>query len=312
MVRFPRQETDENTVRVEGNKAIVDKIVASIEAFVSQRENQTVEVMEIAPEKHRLLIGRGGETRRNLESQFHVNIDIPKQSTQGHARSVVKIAGQPTDVEKAKAHILTLIKDQDGETVQVPRRLHHAISDNGQFFRRLRTDHHVTVDHAGHHPPPRPSAPEPRARTNGGALPLITDDQDQPETISWEIQDHNSDSTDSAGADAGNIPWILRGDPTNTAKARALLQQALEQAQQHSATGYLILPDPRTYRFVVGPGGSQINELRRKTGCRIMVPRDQAKGEAIEIVGSRQGVEEAKERILGLVRDGGSGGNGRR
>jgi len=307
MVRFPRQESDENSVRVEGNKAIVDKIVASIEAFVNQRENQTIEVVEVAPEKHRLLIGRGGETRRNLESQFHVNIDVPKQSTQGTARSGVKIAGQPADVERAKNRILTLVRDQEGETVQVARRVHHSISDNGQFFRRLRNDLKVTVDHGGQQPPPRPTSANARSRINGSALPLITDDQDSTDNYSWEIKDNNAEDDED-----GNIPWVLRGQPDNVAKARAMLEKALEQAQQQSSTGYLILPDPRTYRFVVGPGGSQINSIRKQTGCKVNVPRDQAKGEAIEIQGQKEGVEEAKEIILELVRNGGNGGNGGR
>ena len=306
-VRFPRQESDESTIRVEGNKKLVDNIVASIEAFVSQRENQINDVLEVAPEKHRLLIGRGGETRRALESQFGVSIDIPKQYQEGPSRSKVKLAGQQSDIEKAKAHILDLVKDQEGETIQVPRRVHHTISDNGQFFRRLRIDHKVTVDHAGQQPPQRVSS-KPRARVNGGAsLPLITDDQENVDKFSWELVDSNE-----GNGEEGDIPWILRGPPENVVRARAILQKALEQAQQQSAVGYLILPDPRTYRYVVGQGGSQINSIRRQTGCKITVPRDQAKGEAIEIMGSRDGVEEARDIILEVVNNGGNGGNGSR
>ena len=47
---------------------MVDKIVAAIEAFAGQKENSTTESIEVAPEKHRMLIGRGGEVRRALES----------------------------------------------------------------------------------------------------------------------------------------------------------------------------------------------------------------------------------------------------
>lgn len=307
-VRFPRQDSDDSTIRVEGNKKLVDNIVASMEAFVNQRENQINDVVEIAPEKHRLLIGRGGETRRALESQFGVSIDIPKQFQEGPARSKVKIVGEQSDVEKAKAHILDLVKNQEGETVQIPRRVHHTISDNGLFFRRLRNDHKVTVDHAGQQPPQKPIT-EPRARVNGGAaLPLITDDQDTMDSFSWELVDSNEQN-----GEEGDIPWILRGPPQNVAKARAILQKALEQAQQQSALGYLILPDPRTYRYVVGQGGSQINSIRKQTGCKITVPRDQAKGEAIEIMGSKDGVQEAKDIILEIVKNGSNGGNvGRR
>ncbi|KAL2354865.1 hypothetical protein BJ546DRAFT_1048155 [Cryomyces antarcticus] len=302
MVRFPRADSDESQIRVEGNKDVVDKIIASIEAIASQLANQTTEHIEVAPEKHRLLIGRGGETRRNLESQFNVGIDVPKQTTTGAARSQVKLSGQPADVEKAKAHILTLVKDQEGETVLVPRHVHHAIADNGQFFRRLRNDHKVTVDHAGQQPPPKPAASQPRRGNNkGGSLPLITDDAaTSAANFSWELHDASASAAESGD---GDIPWILRGpNAESVAKAKSALERALQDAEKHTHTGFLILPDPRAYRLVVGPGGSQINAIRKQTGSKVSVPRDQARGEAIEIAGSREGCEEAKEIILNLVK----------
>jgi rRNA processing protein Krr1/Pno1 len=100
------------------------------------------------------------------------------------------------------------------------------------------------------------------------------------------------------------FPWVLSGTPENVAKARAVIEKALASATQQSTTGYLILPDPKTYRFVVGQGGSQINAIRKKTGCRINVPKEQARGEAIEIRGSPSGLEEAKEMILEAVQNG--------
>ena len=300
-VRFPRQDSDENTIRVEGTKALVDKIVAAIEAFAGQRENQTTETIEVAPEKHRMLIGRGGDARRALESQFKIGLDVPKLSAQGAARSQVKISGQPADVEKARSHILEMVKDQEGETFQVPRKYHQAISDNGQFFRRLRNDHKVTVDHAGQHPPQRHTAVAARPQVNGGtSMPLITDDQDSKDNHHWEVVDGGENE------EKGDIPWILRGSPDGVANARTMLEKALEQAkkQQSQAIGYLVLPDPKTYRFIIGQGGSQINSIRRQTGCKITVPRDQSQGSAIEIVGSKEGVEHARDIILDVVQNG--------
>ena len=299
-VRFPGQDSEDNTIRVEGSQAIVDKIVAAIEAFASQMENSTTESIEVAPEKHRMLIGRGGEVRRALESRFNVGLDIPKLSQQGPARSQVKVSGQPGDVEKAKTHILELVKDREGEAFQVPRKYHQAISDNGQFFRRLRNDHKVTVDHAGHQPPKK-SAAIARPQLNGGAsLPLITDDSSSIDNHSWDVVDSGEN------AEEGDIPWILRGSPESVAKARAILEKAMEQAksQQSQSVGYLVLPDPKTYRFIIGQGGSQINTIRKETGCRITVPRDQSQGSAIEIVGSKEGVEQARDIILDVVQSG--------
>ncbi|KAK4693999.1 hypothetical protein P7C71_g3502, partial [Lecanoromycetidae sp. Uapishka_2] len=299
-VRFPRQDSEEDTVRVEGQKVIVDKIVAAIQAFAGLRDSQTTQTIEVAPEKHRILIGRGGEARRTLESQFKIGLDIPKLSQTGAERSQVKVSGQPEDVEKAKAHILELVKDQEGQTLHVPRKYHQRISDNGQFFRRLRTDHKVTIDHAGHHPPQR-SGSAPRPQTNGGAaMPLITDDPDS-------LNHHFEFFDDADNAEEGEIPWVLHGSADSVAKGREILEKAIKEAKnrESQSIGYLVLPDPKTYRFIIGQGGSQINAIRKATGCKITVPRDQAPGSAIEIVGSRDGVEQARDIILDVVQNGG-------
>lgn len=135
-------------------------------------------------------------------------------------------------------------------------------------------------------------------------MPLITDDQDSIDNHHWDVVDGGE------SAEEGDIPWILRGSPENIAKARSILEKAIEQAksQQSQATGYLVLPDPKTYRFIIGQGGAQINSIRKDTGCKITVPRDQAPGSAIEIVGSKEGVEHARDIILDVVQNGGNGG----
>ncbi|PIB02509.1 Vigilin 1 [Cercospora beticola] len=299
MIRVPKNDSEGNEVRVEGQKAVVDKICAAIEAMVAEQESQTTEILEVKPEKHRLLIGRGGETRRQLEQQFNVSINVPRQSETGPQRSQVRVTGQPNEVEKAKAHILEITKDQQGETVAVPRKLHHIIADNGQFFRRLRNDHKVTVDHDGQRPPPKQSTPVPSRSNGSGAMPLITDEPtDSSSSHSWEVHElHGS-------GEEGEIPWILSGPSTEAVQAaRAKLDAAIAEASKLDTIGFLILPDPRAYRHVIGPGGSEINRIRSKTKTKIQVPRDQSKGEAIEIQGSQEGVEQAKDSMLEVVQN---------
>ncbi|PPJ53713.1 hypothetical protein CBER1_00822 [Cercospora berteroae] len=299
MIRVPKNDSEGNEVRIEGQKAVVDKICAAIEAMVAEQESQTTEILEVKPEKHRLLIGRGGETRRQLEQQFNVSINVPRQSETGPQRSQVRVTGQPNEVDKAKAHILEITKDQQGETVAVPRKLHHIIADNGQFFRRLRNDHKVTVDHDGQRPPPKQSTPVPSRSNGSGAMPLITDEPtDSSSSHSWEVHElHGS-------GEEGEIPWILSGPSTEAVQAaRAKLDAAIAEASKLDTIGFLILPDPRAYRHVIGPGGSEINRIRSKTKTKIQVPRDQSKGEAIEIQGSQEGVEQAKDSILEVVQN---------
>ncbi|KAJ6095692.1 K Homology domain type 1 [Penicillium sp. IBT 16267x] len=298
MVRFPKPDSTESTIRLEGNGKIVDNIIAAIEEFVKERADQVSETVDVPTAQHRLLIGRGGDTRRGIESKFNVTLDIPKQ---GSGRTDVKLKGASGAVAEAKEHIQNMMKDQHAETTFVPTYLHHAVADNGAFFRRLRSDHQVTVDHAGKSVPASPAAEEARSSANGTSLPLITDDPTEAtDAHSWKVIDNRL----SADADITPFPWVLSGSPENVAKARAAIEKAIASASQQSATGYLILPDPKTYRFVVGQGGSQINAIRKKTGCRINVPKDQARGEAIEIRGSSAGLEEAKDMILEAVQNG--------
>jgi len=298
MIRFPKTDAEGNNIRVEGQKAVVDKICAAIESLALQQESQKTDIMEVSPDKHPRLIGRGGETRRQLEQLFNVTINVPRQSETGAARSQVRIAGQPEDVEKAKVRIAEMTKDQEGETINVPRRFHHTIADNGQFFRRLRGDHKVTVDHGGQRPPPKPSTPTP-GRANAGDMPLITDDPTaSTNNHSWEAHDLH------ASTEEGDIPWVLSGpSPEAINMATAKLERALQEATEQDTVGFLILPDPRTYRHVIGPGGSEINRIRKQTGTKVQVPRDQSKGEAIEIMGSKDGVEEARDLILEIVQN---------
>lgn len=297
-LRIPKGD-GEQTIRVEGQKSVVDKICAAIQAVVDEQAAKVTDVAEIKADKHRNLIGRGGETKRNLETQFNVAIDIPRQTETGPERERVKIIGCVDDVEKCKAHILELTKDLEGETVQVPKRFHHAVADNGQFFKNLRRDYKVNVDHAGQRPPPRPTAPAPSrsAGASNGAMPLITDDPSASNnTHSWEAHDLH------ASVEDGEIPWVLAGTSQESlAAAKGKLERALAEASKQDTVGFLILPDPRTYRFVIGPGGSEINRIRKMSGTKIQVPRAESQGEAIEIIGSKEGVEKARDTILETV-----------
>ena len=277
---------------------MVDKIAAEIMAFVLEKENQVTESVAVPLEKHRMLIGPGGDTRRNLEQRFKVAIDIPRN---GSGRTEIKISGANEEVSKAKEYIATLTKEAEGETINVPKSVHHTMAQNGGFFKKLRSDHKVTVDHGGRRPPPRAENDAQRARTNGTAPPLITDESNA-DAFSWNLVESMGVNDDS-----GTIPWILKGPSAESvAAAKALIEEALRSASQPSATGYLILPDPQSHRTVIGKGGRTINRIREETGCTIQVPKAGRSDdrEAIEIVGSKQNCEQAKDLILEAVRDG--------
>ncbi|THW45808.1 hypothetical protein D6C97_09707 [Aureobasidium pullulans] len=297
MVRFPRAEAEGNTIRVEAHQSIADKIIQAIQAQVSELESQTTQIIDISPEKHPKLIGRGGDIRKKIESEFGVQLDIPRQSVTGADRSKVKLTGRAENIEKAKEHIAALTKDAESTDIQVPLKFHHVIADNGQFFRRLRSDLKVSVDHKGQRPPQRPEALS--TRKAGSGMPLITDDATggaSDDNISWVI--HNLHES----APEGDITWALSGASTESLeKASARVKKALADAEKLTHAGFLVLPDPSSYRRVVGPQGSTINDIRTKTGTKIQVPKAQSGDEAIEITGTQDGVENAKEMILNAI-----------
>jgi polyribonucleotide nucleotidyltransferase len=276
---------------------VAEKIIAALKAFAADRESRITETIDVPVVMHRNLIGRGGDIRRGLESEFNVSINIPGRD---EGKTGIRIAGQPADVEKAKERISSMVKEREGVAVQVPRALHHIVSGNGQIFRRLRQNHNVTVDHGEQTPPAKPT-PAKRVETN--KLPLITDEEDPAaDAHSWKIQD-------AAGNDGeeGDIAWIIRGNNTEEVEAaRKAILAAVESATSKGsqATGYLTLADPRLHRHIIGQGGSTIKSIRADSGCAINVPRDGKVGDPVEIVGERGDVEKAKELVLTAVRDG--------
>jgi len=143
-------------------------------------------------------------------------------------------------------------------------------------------------------------------------MPLITDEAGE-ESHSWDIVSNQ----DVLNGDSGEIPWvILPGKDSSddaVAKTKEKIQSMLKKAAEPQYTGYLILPDPRLHRHIIGQGGSTINAIRKQSGCDIQVPnRNSGKGEegeAITIVGKEDGVCNARDLILEAIKNADAGRN---
>ncbi|KAF3137290.1 hypothetical protein TWF703_005213 [Orbilia oligospora] len=306
MVRFPHHDVTDSNIKVEGTVDVVDKIIKEFEAIIAAEKDKITIVVEIPADKHRKLIGREGSVRKEIERTFSVTLDIPRQRQDGgEAPTGVKLSGSAENVEQAKEHILNLTKDQDATNVSVPKHLHHSLSDGGSLARTFRNRYNVDIGFSGELPP-RPKGQQGRKRAPE-STPLITDDpSENASNISWEVVDNTA-----AAEEGGEVTWALRGATEDISKAADELKKLIEEESGKTATGYLFLPDPSKYRYVVGPGGSQVNSIRKETGCKITIPKEQS-DEAIVIKGSRDGVEKAKEIIVGLVHGGNGGGRGGR
>lgn len=289
MVRFPRAGVDSNEIVLKGPKKVIDKIAKSIEKIVGDVESQHSETLQIAKEQVRLIIGRGGSKKSELESKHKVTIDIPRAESIEGSEVPVKVLGTPEGVEAAITEINKLVKIPDSETVQVPRSLHRAIADGGAFIRRLKSDFKVLVDH-DHHEIPKAQTKSPATSGAKNDSQARIDDEEESDAYPWLIVEIASSS------ETGDIPWVLKGEAAQITKAKKALATAVSQAQSQTHTGHLTVPSTK-HRFIIGQGGSKINSIRDESGVKIDVPRNQ-NDEVIVLKGSKEGLEKARLLII--------------
>lgn len=164
------------------------------------------------------------------------------------------------------------------ETVAVPLKYHHAVTQQGNFFRILRT-YGVQVEQSAH---PQKSAvpvrPEPDTDTPAPAAPStrIDDADDEPAAATagaagaqWEVVLNYQD------AEEGESTWTLKArDRAALERARQAIDDALARAQGMSHVGFLTLPDRTSFPRIVGAKGSNIARLHGETGADITVGRE--------------------------------------
>lgn len=152
-------------------------------------------------------------------------------------------------------------------TVTVPLKYHHVISQQGSFFRTLRS-YGVQVDQSGHpqksavppHPPKSETAPS--ARIDEVA------DEAAPEAL-WQVTPNYQD------AEEGDSEWTLKArDQAGLDRAQKAVQDAIANAERMSHVGFLTLADRSTFPRIVGSKGANVSRLRAETGADITVSRE--------------------------------------
>lgn len=153
-------------------------------------------------------------------------------------------------------------------TVSVPLKYHHVISQQGNFFRTLRS-FGVQVDQSAH---PQKSAVPLRPTPEVGADSARIDEaeDDTPATdIQWQVTPNYQD------AEEGDSEWTLKArDQAGLERAQKVIKEAIEHAENMSHVGFLTLPDRSTFPRIVGSKGANVARLRNETGADITVSRE--------------------------------------
>ncbi|ESK96594.1 hypothetical protein Moror_6814 [Moniliophthora roreri MCA 2997] len=310
LIRFPRQGEPSDEVRLRGEPKLVSKLQSELEKAVAELRDRVVLGVEIPAVHHRALIGRNGQHLNDLQQRTGVQVQFPGSRSYSQAgepentvdlsgvepANLVKITGTRDACEKAieelKGSIKTATPEAVTDTISVPLKYHHAISQQGNFFRNLRS-FGVQVDQSVQ--PQKPSVPSKPASDNTGAR-IDTDEEEGIPEIEWQVTENYKD------AEEGDSVWTLKArDQAGLERARKLTEDAVEHAKRMSFVGFLTLPDRSSFPRIVGAKGANVARLRNETGADITVGRD---NNTIVIVGAEPDINAAKSAILKLASSG--------
>ncbi|EMD37873.1 hypothetical protein CERSUDRAFT_114510 [Gelatoporia subvermispora B] len=307
LIRFPRQGETSDEVRLRGEPKLVAKLKVELEQIVATLQDRVVLGVEVPAAQHRALIGRGGQHLNELQDRHKVGVQFPGSRSYNQVgepenasdladvdpANIVKVVGSHAAVEKAVEELKGQVKAPAPEgvsaTLTIPLKYHHAVTQQGNFFRKLRS-FGVQVEQSAL--PQHPAVPPRPAQQADATAARIDDTESAPAgaEIQWQVVPNYQD------AEEGESDWTFKArDQSGLDRALKVTQEAIEHAEKMSHVGFLNLPDRSAFPRIVGAKGANVSRLRDESGADITVSRDDS---VIVIVGSETAIETAKEAIL--------------
>jgi rRNA processing protein Krr1/Pno1 len=275
--------------------------------MVAALRDRIILAVEIPAAHHGALIGRGGQNLNDMQNKYNVQIQIPGSRSYNQVgepenlsdfagvdvSNLVKVSGPRVACEKVITELKSNVKSHGAEggvtsTISVPLKYHHSISQQGNFFKTLRS-FGVHVDQSVQ--PSQSAIPvrEPSAR--------IDETSAEASGVEWELVLNNQNPEE------GDSIWTLKGrDQASLDRAEILIKEAIENAARMSHVGFLTLADRSMFPRIVGTKGANVSRLRFETGADITVSRE---NNTIVIIGAENEVITAKDAILRMTSNSG-------
>lgn len=286
LLTIPNEDSGSDLINSQGPKQIVNKIIEQINELVANKKASIVEELDIAKEKHRLIIGPSGSIRQDLEKEFNVSINVPRADNKS---TLVKISGLPQNIENAKSKILELTKDDWSASLDVPEAYHALVAERGAIFNYLKQEFNVEVTHGQ-------NLSRKASKLSNSSIPSV---DEKPEEDSKFIISELSSEVDESKI----IPWRLKGDEESTSKALKFLTERLETAKSSNYQAWFYSSKPSSFSRIIGPSGSTVKKLRESTKTFITVPRASDKNNNyVYLVGTEDALNEAKLAIEKLFK----------
>jgi polyribonucleotide nucleotidyltransferase len=328
-INIPDTDSGATIIRIEGNKAGVEKAKTELAAMVEKMENEKEKDLIVENRFHRQLIGaKGGEIEKIRKEFTAVQISFPDL---GSKSDIVKLRGPKEDVDKCAKYFAKLTKEllESGYQTKVPifKQFHKfVIGKGGANIRRIRDETETRIDL------PDPGSDSDMITITGKkenvvkAVELIQQIQSEMSNIvNKEImipaKIHNtvigaggkliqSIMSECGGVaikfpenGSGSDKVTVRGPIEDVEKAIKLLTE-LSDEKQLSGISVEVKAKPQHHKFLIGRAGCHIQKIRDETGARIIFPGpNDVDRESITIIGTKEAVAKAKVELEARVTD---------
>merc|ERR1719392_368321 len=328
-INIPDTDSGVTIIRIEGNKAGVEKAKKELIDMTEKMENEKEKDLIIENRFHRQLIGPKGENIEKIRKDF-VNVQISFPDL-GVKSDIVKLRGPKEDVDKCARHFNKLTKEllESGYQTKVPifKQFHKfVIGKGGANIRRIRDETDTRIDLPD-------SSTDSDMITITGKKENVVKAVEAIQQIQSEMANivtkeimipakiHNtvigaggkliqSIMSECGGAaikfpenGSGSDKVTVRGPVDDAEKAIKLLRE-LSDEKQLSGISVEVKAKPQHHKFLIGRAGVHIQKIRDETGARIIFPgADDADRESITIVGTKEAVAAAKSIVEARVKE---------
>ncbi|XP_029347773.1 vigilin-like [Acyrthosiphon pisum] len=155
-IKVPNQEQNSDIIKITGMQKDIDEVVAAIkeemrlyDADKKDRQLRSYEIqMTIEPEFHPMIIGKKGDTVRNLHNKYGVQVNLPRRG-EGINENIVTVVGYQQSAEAARDEIQEMVnklKNVCKEMIYIDSRIHsRLIGSRGRNISQIMDKYHVDI-----------------------------------------------------------------------------------------------------------------------------------------------------------------------
>lgn len=328
-IRVPPDNENSNIIRIEGSPEGVAHAKQELMEMVEKMENEKTRDILIEQRFHRTLIGAQGGRIREIRDNFNqVQITFPDAVRKS---DVVTLRGPRNDVDKCHRYLQQayqeMLANNYSAEVHIFKQFHkNIIGKGGANIRKIRDETETRIDLPSENSVSDVitiTGKKENVEKAKAKIEAIQKELANIKEISIEIPHkfHNSiigakgrlirSIMDDCGGVLIRFPpegstsdkVVVRGPSEDVEKAK---KQLTELANERKESGFSveIHAKPEYHKFLIGRGGSNIRDVRDRTGARIVFPTSSDPDqEVISIMGKKEAVDQAKIELEKRIKD---------